>query len=292
MTYLNEVALNRDQAVRETELGMRLARSCVATVLVMLLAWSATMAQAQDAVARAREYFEAADVAADEGRVADAVRLYRESLELAPRAGTAYNLAVVLAAAGRTVEAVNVVHEILNGRYGEISDSLFDRVEALASEVESRVAVLVLRLEGPAGSSLRIDGELTQIELGVPQEVRLDPGVHRLLARGPRGELVEREIDVMAGTRREIELAIEAIADAGGSNGQEIGIGGGNGEVDVGRNPPESEQSSLWNEPWLHIGLGLALTAGVVALGLGLSGVFEPAPSDRVWGHAEALVRF
>lgn len=250
-----------------------------ALVFATLLA-CATAAQAQDAVTRARELFDAADGAADEGRIADAMQLYQESLALSPRPGTAYNLAVVMLSAGRSVDAADTIRRLLAGEYGEVSGALRARGEALASEAERRISVLRLRLDGPSGSSLRIDGELLpDIELGVPLELRVDPGNHRLLARGPHGQLVEREVELVPGARREVEFAIEAVTE-------------GSGAPEEAATRPDESEEDVWSEPWLHIGLGVALVAGVVALGLGVSGVFDPAPSDPVWEHAEALVRF
>ena len=67
--------------------------------------------------------------------------LLLESLALAPRAATAFNLAVVARAMGATLEAEQRLVDLLAGRHGELADDRRRAADTLLREVRAEVAV-------------------------------------------------------------------------------------------------------------------------------------------------------
>jgi hypothetical protein len=232
-------------------------------------------AQSSEDLVQARELFAAADEATSAGRIAEAVDLYQRSLAIVRRAGTAYNLAVVLLAGGRAVEAEVVVTSLLAGEYGAPSDAVLARATELRERARGAVAVLSVRVDGPPGTTLRLDGApIEGVAPGTDIERRVDPGAHRLLARAPGGEIVELELELRAGERRELSMTVDAVLTQPGAAAV----------------PGAPRDTSVWDEPWLHVLLGAALLAGAAALTVGLVADATSLPSDPVWGHAETLV--
>jgi hypothetical protein len=263
--------------------GRRTAASLAIALAAILALASATAAQAT-AEARAetvpadasaaqvaeecRVLFAGADAAADHGRMAEAADLYARSLALCPRAPTAYTLAVVLAGAGRFVDAERMLSRLLDGELGEVSDALRTVSEDARRAARTRIAVVDVALDAPAATTLRFDGELTAPHADGALRVRTDPGPHVLLAQSPDGRSVERALELEPGASVRVSLAIAPL------------------EIDA-------PSHDAWSEPWLHVLLGVALAAGGAALAVGLVVADQP-PSidDPVWAHAEALARF
>lgn len=224
----------------------------------------AAHAQDGDAEPLCRALFRQADAAADGGRAAEAAELYARSLAQCPRAPTALNLAVVLAGSGRYVEAVRLLDAVLAGEYGSLTEALTEALESTRERASARIGERRLVLEVPEGSTLRVDGDLVPIPARGSLELRLDPGTHALVVRAPDGRVEEREIDVESRSTETLRFAIDP-------------------------RPPSGEGDDVWASPWLHVGLGVALLAGGVALTVGLLQEGAAPIDDPTWGHAEAL---
>lgn len=232
-------------------------------------------ALAQDSAEReAREWFDAADRAAEEGRVADAVEGYERSLSLAPRVNTAVNLALVLVAAGRASEAGRVANDVLDGRFGLLTPEVRARIESIRDRALQRISTLVVSIVGVGRATVRVDGVLmADARRDAPLELSVDPGAHVLVARAPSGETVERQFEARPG-RLELVLRFEP-ARAGPEP----------------RLVESPDDTSLLDEAWLHVVLGVALAAGIASLVIGTVLANAP-PSDPVWGRADLLIAF
>jgi hypothetical protein len=216
---------------------------------------------------------EAARTLFDEGmrelaaeRYDGAAVLFRQSLERAPRAATAFNLGLALRDAERPREAMIVVQSLERGDYGALAADRHEEVERLREEIAEQVATLEVRLAGAERAVLRIDGE----DEGVLVEddsltAWLDPGPHDVVAAVTDGPSVEERIDVEAGERTRMVLNVTA------------------GTVVV----ESDEGGSAW--PWVLLGVGLAAAAGVVVAVILATSASAGPTTDPVYGRIETL---
>lgn len=176
----------------------------------MLGATARVQAQPQEA----RTAFERGVAAIEAGRYADGVALLERSLELLPRASTAFNLAVARRGTGDFVGARNALRSILDGRYGDIDARAQQRAEQLLVEAESEVGRLVLVIDGGRHIRVTVDGQGvgTLTEPG-RLELEVNPGVRRLGVVAVDRVPVEQEVTVQAGDTAELELRLRARLD-------------------------------------------------------------------------------
>jgi hypothetical protein len=295
----------------------------VAITVVVLPA--STRAQDGDAAA-ARSLFSRGLAAMEEGRFGDAVAALRESLTLAPRSATAFNLAVSLRGQGELIAAEQVFGEMLEGRFGRLDTAQAREVAALRSALAQDIAMLHLRVEGPAETRVQLDGAELALERG-EAEVRIDPGEHNVSATAVDHEASDQRIAVEPGAR--IDLAIRMVPrvdqrpgvlvlESSDPSAQVEIIGVAEGAAPLARTlepgryrvrargaggTRESEitvpagrrvrlvlepppQRSLLEEPWLWVGVGVVVAAGA---GVGIWALVEneqPAERDPFWGTA------
>ena len=169
--------------------------------LLLMLVSTATNAQS------ARELFEQANAATQDGRFADARDLYRESLALERNRGNAFNLAVALTLTGEFVEAERLFDALLEGTYDPLAPAQRRQVTRLRQEAADNVATLVIQLPRVAGLEVRIDGQRRS------GEVRLDPGEHIVTVTSPRHRPIEEELRVRRGERLEFQPTLQLRAD-------------------------------------------------------------------------------
>ncbi len=182
---------------------------------ILLVFASTALAQAPAAASGARELFDEANEALVTGRFAEARDLLRESLALAPNAGSAFNLAVALRGTGQTLEAVRVFDSLLEGQYGALSANQRREARRLRRATSGEVAVVHVRATGAERIEVRIDGaRVATTEEGERIEHRVDPGEHVVTASAPRRETAEERVTLDRGGSRVVELALRPSADA------------------------------------------------------------------------------
>ena len=175
----------------------------VALSIVSLLACPHARAQASAAheessgLERARTLFLEARAHIGAGRFSEACESFEESLRLEVGVGTKYNLADCWERIGRTASAqalfLGVAAEAqLNGEPERARVA-----SARAAALESRIPKLAIDVEPMPGLSVRLDRViLEESAYGMPQ--RVDPGPHRIEARGGEGFRWTKSIEVPA----------------------------------------------------------------------------------------------
>ncbi len=259
-------------------------RALLATTVAMaFLFCPASEAAAQDMSAReeARALFERGREAQSENDLASARTLFLRSLELEPRAATAFNLAVVCGALGRVAEAHEHYEDLLTGEYGELREQQRAQVEDLAREVAERIARVRLVVTGASDVVLSIDDEEAESEPltdGVPRALVLDPGSHVLALRAEGRPPERRELELDEGETRELRVEFAATGPTTGGGG---GRDDSEGEV-------AEEGGGL---TWLWVTLAV-VAAGAIGVGVffavdGASG--GGRLEDDVFGVTETL---
>ncbi len=161
--------------------------------------------------ARARVFFDRGLHLASEDRHTEALELFRQSMQLVPRASTALNLAIELQRLGRGREALAVLDAL-----PELSPSDQDRADerTLRARILPSLATLIVRI-GPTdiaeAAELTVDGEVVPSE-GRERTVLLDPGSHRI-AVAATGHLTERRsVTLLAGTSADERFELRSAA--------------------------------------------------------------------------------
>lgn len=172
-----------------------------------LLALFYAPASAQSPEDDAREAFDAGRRAYERGDVEEALGELRRSLTLTPRIGTAYNLAIVEAAAGHAVEAANLADDLLAGEYGELEEAQREEAGALLASVESQCARLTISVVGPNDTWLEVNGERVPIEGAAT--VRIVQGNHHISAGADGLRTQESEISLVNGERRTLRFDLQ-----------------------------------------------------------------------------------
>lgn len=210
---------------------------------------------AESSDANDSELFNAGLAAIADQRFADASDYLRRALDLSPRTATAFNLVIALRGTGEVSEAVRVLEALRAGDYGRLEEAQLAQIDSLRRELTPELAQLRVRAES---ARLRIDTE----EHVTGEWVRLDPGAHVVEAEAEGFQPLVRRVELSAGDRRTLDLALEPIP-----------------ETTVER------PSRAW--VWVLAGV---VVAGGVALAVGLSVRPEPEPlRDPVFGNTEAL---
>lgn len=187
---------------------------CLAVAALLVGGFSAALASAQDVpadvIAEAQAHFQQGQAAAIEGRAADAARSFARSLELVPRASTAYNLAYTYRGEGELLDSRSVLRSALGGDYGELGEfeSLFAQ---LLVEVEASLAAVALQLEleEPADHDawLEVNGERQSISLG-EHRFEVDPGL-TVLRFGAERHIPETErVELGPGEERAVAFSL------------------------------------------------------------------------------------
>ena len=159
----------------------------------------------------AKQQFDKGMASLNDGRFSAAVEYFERSLALAPRASTAFNLAVALRGKGDAVGAVKRLKQLLAGRYGEVSAEQRERVESLLKKANREVASIALRVRGPKNTTVRLDGVVLPAKR--VQRLRVNPGVHRLTASAPDHGAPDRAVRLRPGERRSVVLVLNRTVD-------------------------------------------------------------------------------
>lgn len=171
-------------------------------ILALLLATSLALptAQAQQPAdprrAEARERFERGLRAFNGGDNATALAEFRRAHELVPHAQVLYNLTLVLAAAGRPVEAVEAADRLLQ-EPGNLSAEQLGRLRSMRGEQAARVGEISVQAN-VAGGVVEVDGlRVGALPLGKPLKVATGARVVTVIAPDHKPE--SREVVVASG---------------------------------------------------------------------------------------------
>lgn len=232
----------------------------------------------------ARERFNEALQALEEGRAAEGRDLFIESLTLCPRTPTQLNLAVALRRAGQPIEALAVLRKVEFDPAG--GDDLRARATEQAALARDEVALIEVTLEADptarAGTrsrtlaTLMLDGQPAgELSTGDARCLATGPGTHRITAEAPGFEDTSRS--VRAASRETTPVALTLRPNTDGTRGADATSQSGDGG---------DEGAPLW--PWL-LGIGGAVAVGVA---VALIVFFATQQDERVIGSFEPLVRF
>jgi len=161
----------------------------------------------------ARALFDQGRVALSTGRFAEARDLFRRSLELVPKAGSAFNLAVAMRGTGEALDAVVTLDRLLRGEYGAIAKEQRAEAEKLREQARADIGTIHVELSGTDSGRIRVDGRPAEIDargaLGV------DAGAHVVEASATGYKTVEVKVDVGRGATARVKLVLEPIALTG-----------------------------------------------------------------------------
>lgn len=208
--------------------------------------WTAGSTFAQDG----RATYERGVAALQEGEAERALTLFRAALDAEPHPDHALALAATLQQTGELTEAIALYERLLAGEFGSIGDAMraaAERARALAEEGRAS-----LRVTGPVGTVVEVDGEPRERLGEHPLELRLDPGEYRVRGRTDDGTTEVFVLTLGGSEVRSIELpAVEPT---------ERVIVAPPAEAP----PPESPPARRSRGPWIVMGLALApLAVGI-----------------------------
>lgn len=132
----------------------------------------------------AQEWFQRGLRHVEREELADAVSAFERSLEILPRVSTALNLALALQAIGHVRDAIRVLGQVREGRYGRVASHLAPTVSAELAHAETLVATANVSVVTAPDNQL---GEVQVAVDGVIQaeregrgaiSFRIDPGRH------------------------------------------------------------------------------------------------------------------
>ena len=227
--------------------------------------------QAQEREARAR--FEEANDALSSGRFAEARDLFRRSLQAHPNAAAAFNLAVALRGTGETVESVEVFDALLAGAYGALREQQRREAQGLRAETQAEIAVLQIRATGPPRTDVRIDGRRAGVVGSTDVlEAPVNAGAHVVIGTATEYEIAEQRVSVARGELAQLQLTLEPSEP-----------------------PPirtrivEASTPSIFESPWLWVGVGAGVAALVVGALLLFVTVEQDPLTDPVYGVIATL---
>jgi hypothetical protein len=249
--------------------------NAVGVSVLFVVLFAATTARADDQE-EARRHFDAGLEARASGDLERAEGELVASLALVENASTAFNLALVLHERGRPLRALELVEELVAGRYGELPPEATQEIELLRERAEATVARAAITIRGVRRAEVSVDGQrIATVAERTTIEHRLDPGEHVVRAESDGAEASEERFTLAP--RARLEIALELVP---------IPI--------VRETPPvaiapiaEDEDESSFPWGWLLVGTGaaLAIAGGIVAVVLLTSG------QDHALGTHTALMR-
>jgi hypothetical protein len=249
----------------------RLRSALILVVALTALSPSAVTAQEGDE-ATARALFEEAKERIRAGELAAARDLLERSLELSPNPASAFNLAVVLRAMGRAVEAGDYLEALSGGRFGELTAREEAEIERLSSQVDEEVARIVLTTEAVGAVRASIDGDgVGVIDPSTEATRRVDPGDHVVEAWTEDGRHFREELSVVRGDYRTIALAFPDAPATGD-------------DADTG--------TTVFESPWFWVITGVVVAAGVAVTVVLATTASPDRVEDPVWGSGMTLLSF
>lgn len=240
---------------------------CWAPVVVVLIGslFLGSEARADDSADAQRLLEEAID-ARSRDDLSEARRLLARSLELAPAAPIAFNLADVLSRMGRACEAAELYSSLLEGTFGELGNRR-TQVEERRAESVAQSAEIRFVLEGAPSARLFVDSnEPHPFRRGAPVALCVDPGEHNVLVSEDGFHRYEERLSAVAGESLRVRVTLSPMIT-----------------------PLPSEGPQRRRRPWLWAVVGVVVVGGIAAAVAVSLTRDSPAFSDPVWGNKEAL---
>lgn len=232
-----------------------------AFVAALFLLASPAWADPRDTAA-AEAMFQNAKQALARGEVDVACARFTESYRLDPAPGTLLNLADCEEKRGRLATAAQTFRD--SSTMFRPGDDRGEYAVRRAQALEARVPHVILRLRVPTGEASGVTVYRDDVELrAAALEVALpiDPGRHRFVVRVPGREDNRIEVDIPAGSSREIVLEVGR-ASAPPRAEKTVSVR----EEPPTKLPPRSEGSSRATWGYLSAGVGgAALLGGILA---------------------------
>lgn len=189
--------------------GRVAASRAFAIALSLLAIASPAMAEEPDAEAEARALFFEAHEAAKRGDAALACTKFEESLALFRRASTLLNLGDCYDDLGRTATALSYWRE--GAALLESADERMALAKLRIGELDALAPRLRVRLPPslPERSIVQI-GDQASTATSLPDEIRLDPGVHEIILQAPDHLSTRVTVTLVDGETRQIDLTLGA----------------------------------------------------------------------------------
>jgi len=180
-----------------------------ALAVLVITSFDASALAEESVEAQARSLFEQGLRAIEQSRFVEARDYLNRSLELYANQATVFNLAVALRGTGETRASIELIDQLLAGRYGELNE------ERLAQARESReasvrdLATLRIQAEGAPEIEIRVDGELlARLHSGEQTEHHVDSGSLLITASAPGHSTAERRTFLERGGEATVALRV------------------------------------------------------------------------------------
>lgn len=194
---------------------MRCIYAGLSVALLWVAATPSVQGQTREQTREARNLFEEAERAQEAGRYAEARDLYRRSLEVVPRPGSAFNLAVCLRGTGEILQSVQTFDALLGDEYGPLEAAQRSEVTRLRQEANAEVARLRIEASGADAIEIRVDGvRVEEISDGQTIEWRVNPGEHVVTATALQRVDVEERLTVERGGTGGVRMVLTPTRDA------------------------------------------------------------------------------
>jgi hypothetical protein len=242
-------------------------------------------------IAVARQYFDAATAAENQGRWRDAIDQLSRAIAIKETAGLRYHLGFAKENLGMLVDAM-LEYQRASGliHSGMTSEEVERFIVPKLAEMRRRVPTLTVTLPPDAkGVELQVDGAAVKPELlGTP--IPLNPGTHALVVFAPSRRPFRVQLTLSEGSA--VTQAAELVPEVGGSASAPMApftAPPSTSPVEHGEAPVGSGSSA---KTWVLIGEGAVAAAGL-AIGVGyLAAGRAAALSDRRRDDSVALAGF
>lgn len=142
-----------------------------------------------------------------ESKFSEALAEFQRAYEIAPHPLVLYNIAGCHRELSSYGEAVRFYRRFLEEGQQVVSKLRLDNAQRELDDILARIARVTVKLDGPAGAELSLDGEpLGTMPLEMP--LILPPGEHELTARAAGYREARRKVRVASGDELEIELTL------------------------------------------------------------------------------------
>ena len=169
---------------------------------------TASMAQADDALqAEARRLFEQGNQQLDRGAYVEALASFEQAYARWQNPKILLNVATTLRQLGRLAQAGDRYEQYLNDPGADASKR--DQARSAMEEIDKAVAHLTVSVN-KQGAEARIDGAV--VSIGGARPLRVEAGRHTLIVSASGHRTVVRDVALVAGERRTLELSLEAEA--------------------------------------------------------------------------------
>ena len=178
------------------------------TTLVLLLDSSSARAQSSAPPADYQSMITDAVAAARDGRVEEALVLFRAAAQRYPNPRAFRSVGVLAFEAERYALAQDYLSRSLSAAPRAGVEPLSDEQRANVSQLVERARLLAVRLDvfAPEGTTLRVDGEAREFA----EPVLLDPGPHDLVGALEGHSSWERHIELRSGQRIRVDIEFDA----------------------------------------------------------------------------------